>query len=131
MYTLLSTNGTMDIVQVDHSQEIYKIDWKLLPGEGQKQTLQVVTSEGLGLDYYSNVVTIDYEVPNINRVVTSQYVALTGLRVVLVSMPCTMFLCCRVRVPGERRGVRNTYVLLTLEGNYFGGSPVVHLCQGS
>jgi len=65
----------MDMVQVDWSQGIFSVKWRLLAGEGEKQTLQLMTSEGLGYDYYSNVVTIDYEVPVINRVVTSQYVA--------------------------------------------------------
>ena len=64
----------MDMVQVDWSQGIFSVKWRLLAGEGEKQTLQFVSSEGLGLNYFSNIVTIDYELPLIDRVVTSQYV---------------------------------------------------------
>jgi hypothetical protein len=74
--TLLGTSDVkgVDTVRQEWSQAIYSVQWRLLPGEGEKQTLQFVSSEGLGLNYYSNVVTIDYELPLIDRVVTSQYV---------------------------------------------------------
>ena len=77
METLLSSDDVtgMDTVRVEWFQAIYNVQWRLLAGEGEKQTLQLVSSEGLGLNYYSNIVTIDYELPLIDRVVTSQYVA--------------------------------------------------------
>jgi hypothetical protein len=75
--TLLSSDDVagVDTVRVEWFQAIYSVQWRLLAGEGEKQTLQFVSSEGLGLNYYSNIVTIDYELPLIDRVVTSQYVA--------------------------------------------------------
>ena len=76
METLLSSDDVtgVDTVRVEWLQAIYNVQWRLLAGEGEKQALKFVSSEGLGLNYYSNIVTIDYELPLIDRVVTSQYV---------------------------------------------------------
>ncbi len=97
--TLVSSSASGDLVFVVLEREIYLLTWRLPSGEGQLQTMQLVVTELTGETYLSNVVTINYEIPQIDRVVTNQ-------------------------------GARNTYVVLSLEGVFFGTQPTVMLYLG-
>ena len=65
--------ATNDTLRVDVYREIYNIQWPLPAGEGKLQPLKLMVTFQ-GINYYSNEVTIDYESPQLDRVVTMQYV---------------------------------------------------------
>jgi len=136
--TLLSAgNDTVpDTLRVDEYTSIYNIQWLLPKGEGKLQPLQLVVREGVSNMYFSNEVTLDYELAHIDRVITGQCVPRAPLlrarsedaplcMVSFAAAGCLYSGCCLCRA--VCRGATNDYVLLTLEGTFFGESPTVHL----
>jgi hypothetical protein len=68
------SSALFDTVVTTVQQEVYNIQWMLPAGQGSGQTLQLLVSQAFGDSWTSNIVTIDYDIPIVNRVVTSQCV---------------------------------------------------------
>jgi hypothetical protein len=83
-------------------------------------------------------VTIDYEVPRLSRVVTSQYVTvrlcylhscvlILSLLLLFITLIHHVHRCYLLLVFSAHRGLASSYVILTLEGQYFGATPGIRL----
>jgi hypothetical protein len=89
--------------------------------------MQLRVSETFGTTYLSNIVSLDYEVPRISRVVTSQYVSRARRTCFFLVMFRGFINSANFAVSAVCRGEANNYVILTVEGEYLGTDPVVHL----
>ncbi len=66
------SQNTSDVVSVSTSRETYGLKWSLPSGEGERHTVQLLVSNAQGDTFLSNVMTLDYDVARIDRVVTTQ-----------------------------------------------------------